>query len=120
MKMKKFIYAVVAFTPILASAQQTPNLAPIKGLVSQTGGILSLLIPMAFAFAILWFFYGIAQFVSSAGDAKKAAEGKSIMIYGVIAIAVMASLFGIVHWLQGVSGATDNTTIQAPTITIPQ
>ncbi len=113
--MKKFIYAAIAFAPIIASAQ---SLGPITTLVQQAGNILKLLIPMAFALSILYFFYGIAKYVLAAGDEKKAKEGKSIMIYGVVAIAVMASLFGLVNWLQNVFGvANGSTTITPPTVT---
>jgi hypothetical protein len=116
MKMKKIAYGLLAFAPIFAFAQGT-GLSVFQSIVTQAGAILRLLIPMAFGLAILYFFYGIAKYVLSAGDAEKAKEGKSIMIYGVIAIAVMASLFGLVVWLQNVFGVQTGTAIQPPVIT---
>jgi len=115
--MKKIIYGVLFFAPFIASAQAA-SLGNITTLVQQAGTILKLLIPMAFGLAILYFFYGIAKFVLAAGDAKKVQEGKSIMIYGVIAIAVMASLFGIVSYLQNTFGVTPgSSSITPPTVT---
>jgi hypothetical protein len=58
---------------------------------------------------MIYFFWGVAKYILSAGDPKSAAEGKSIMIYGIIAIAVMASVYGLVNFLQttlGISGGT--------------
>ena len=118
--MKKIIYGLLSFSPVLAFAQSVgnPNLNTFNSLTKQVGDILKLLIPMAFALAILYFFYGVAKFVSSAGDEKKKDEGKNLMIWGVIAIAVMASLFGLVSWLQGVFGVSaGSSTITPPTVT---
>ena len=41
---------------------------------------------------------------------------KSIMIYGVVAIAVMASLWGLVSYLQSTVGVTAGGSITVPTI----
>ena len=113
--MKKIIYAALVFAPVLASAQALGNVTII---VQQLKNILGLLIPMAFGLAVLYFFYGVAKFIYSAGDPVAAAKGKSIMIYGVIGIAVMASLWGLISWLQsavGISGT--GTSIPVPSIT---
>lgn len=110
--MKKVIYAVISFVPVLASAAITG----VTTLVGEIGGIIRSLIPIMFALAIVYFFYGVAKYIRSAGDPKAAAEGRSIMIYGVIAIAVMASLYGLVIWLQTNLGVGNNTTIPIPTV----
>lgn len=115
MKMKKIIYGALAFTPALAFAQGLTN---ITTLIQAAVHIISILIPAAFALAILFFFYGIAKYILAAGDPEKAKEGKSIMIYGVIAIAVMASVYGLVAWLQTAFGVT-NATITGGTVTPP-
>ena len=52
------------------------------------------------ALALIAFFWGIAKYISSAGDPKKAQEGKSIMIYGVIALFVLFSVFGLITFLR--------------------
>ncbi len=117
--MNKIIYGAMSLFPVLALAQSTGangTLGNVTTLVQQAGNILKLLIPMAFALAIIYFFYGIAKYVGAAGDPKKADEGKSIMIYGVIAIAVMASIYGIVAYLQSTLGVTPGTTITVPTV----
>lgn len=116
--MNKIIYGAMSLLPVLAFAQgATGTLGNITALVTQAGKILALLIPMAFALAIIYFFYGVAKYISSAGDPKKADEGKSVMIYGVIAIAVMASVYGIVAYLQSTVGITPGQNgITVPTV----
>jgi hypothetical protein len=111
--MKKVIYGALAFSPVLAFAQ---NLGNVQTLVNQIGGIIRSIIPIMFALAIIYFFWGMIKFIRSAGDPKAAAEGRSIMIYGVIAIAVMVSIYGLVGWLQTTLGVTAPTTINLPTV----
>ena len=101
---------------VLADAKQA-DLSFLNGLVTSVGKAVSGIIPIMFALALIWFFWGLIKFIRSAGDPKEAANGKSIMIYGVIAIAIMASIYGLVGWLQGVVGIDNNVTIAPPTVT---
>lgn len=114
--MKKVIYALMSFSPVLALAAIAPDVSGVTGLVNGIGQIISRVIPVMFALAIIYFFWGLIQFIRSAGDAKKASEGKSIMIYGVIAIFVMVSIYGLVNWLQGTLGVGSNTNIPIPCV----
>jgi hypothetical protein len=113
--MKKFIYAALSFAPALAFAQQA-NLSGLSNLVSQIGQIIGKLIPILFALALVYFFWGLIQYIRGAGDPKKAAEGKSIMIWGVIAIAVMVSVYGLIAWLQSTLGLQTGGSITLPTV----
>ncbi len=115
--MNKIIYGAMSLFPVLAFAGgANATLGNITTLVQAAGNILKLLIPMAFALAIIYFFYGVAKYIGNAGDPKKADEGKSIMIYGVIAIAVMASVYGIVAYLQSTIGIGNVNSITPPTV----
>jgi hypothetical protein len=112
--MKKALLGSLYFIPMLAFAQ-TP-LGNIVTLVTEFGRIVRLLGPIVFSLAIIYFFWGIAKYVLAAGDPKAAAEGRSIMIWGVIAIAVMASIYGLVLWLQSTLGVQNTTTPIMPTL----
>jgi hypothetical protein len=107
--MKKVIYAVLASVPALGFAQ-SPNLTGLDAIVAFIAKTVGALIPIIFGLAIIYFFWGLIQYIRSAGDPKKAAEGKSIMIYGVIAIAVMISIYGLVFWLQNLLGISPTST----------
>ncbi|PCI29648.1 hypothetical protein COB55_01755 [Candidatus Wolfebacteria bacterium] len=68
-------------------------------LIIAVGKLIGQLIPVAFSAALLLFFWGIAKFILSAGSEEKQSEGKSIMLWGVIALFVMTSIWGIVRFL---------------------
>src|ERR1035437_6465465 len=99
--MNKVIYGLLAFGPVLALAQapagQTFNGDYFVSIIQTVGKIVGYLIPIMFGLAIVYFFWGMIKYIMAAGDPDKAKEGKSIMIYGVIAITVMAALFGLVQ-----------------------
>ena len=111
--MKKFIYVALSFAPVVAFAQ---GISGLTTLVDSIGGIVAKVIPIMFALAIIYFFWGLIQFIRSAGDPKKASEDKSIMIYGVIAIAVMVSIYGLVAWLQTNLGVDTTASVTLPTV----
>lgn len=112
--MKKVFYTALLFAPSLAFADT--NLNGISQLVSSIGGIVAKIIPLMFAIAIVYFFWGLVQFLRGAGDPKMHDAGKAHMIYGVIAIAVMVSIYGLVAWLQTNLGVTTVTNLPLPTV----
>ena len=111
--MKKFIYTVLAFAPALAFAQ---NLSGLSQLVTEIGQIVSKIIPLMFALAIIYFFWGLIQFLRGAGDPKLHDQGKMHMIYGIIALAVMISVYGLILWLQTNLGVSSVTSLPLPTV----
>ena len=114
--MKKIIYAVAVVSPVFALGATTPDTSGISGLVRNIGGIINSIIPILFALAIIYFFWGLITFIRGQGDPEKSKTGKSIMIYGVIAIAVMASIYGLIAWLQNTLGVSSGTIIDLPHI----
>lgn len=70
----------------------------IKGLLKDFKSLLDLVIPIVFALAIIFFFWGLAQFIRSVSD-KTIAEGKNKMIWGIIALFVMISIWGIISYI---------------------
>jgi hypothetical protein len=112
---KKAIYASMAFGPVLALAQ-APDFGNLDAIVNFITRTVKALIPIFFALAIIYFFWGLIQYIRSAGDPKAAQAGRSIMIYGVIAIAVMISIYGLVIWLQQLFGISDVTSVDIPTV----
>lgn len=53
-------------------------------------------IPLIFAAAIALFVFGVVQYVINGDEAEKKAQGKSFMIWGIVAITVMVSVWGLV------------------------
>jgi hypothetical protein len=56
-----------------------------------------------FGLAVLFFFWGVAQFIRTVSEKTKE-EGKNKMIWGVIALFVMFSIWGIVAYIGNTLG----------------
>ncbi len=96
--MKKFIIYTVSFLPVLALAQEPFD--NVEGVAKGFGGVIEILIPIVFALALLAFFWGLAKYIFSAGNEESKADGKKIMIGGIIALFVGASIWGIIEFIQ--------------------
>ena len=96
--------AVVAL-PALASAQTLLNTLGFFNTL--LNGAIGLLITLA----ILAFFYGLVRYLFKLGGSEGSKEGLKIMLYGVIAIFVMVSIWGIVRLLQSTFSVTSTTPV---------
>jgi uncharacterized membrane protein len=119
--MKKVSVAVgvaASLLPFVALAQNVtaPNYGYITGILTQVTSILGLLTPIIFAIAILYFFWGLAKFIMAAGDDDARAAGKKIMLWGVVALFVMTSVYGLVKLLGNVVGVGQGGSITLPAI----
>lgn len=80
--------------------------------------IVSALVPFMLTLAVLFFLWGLAKFVLAAGDEGARESGRSIMIWGVIAITVMVSLWGLVTLLQTIFNIDTTSSYTAPTLPV--
>ncbi len=88
------------------------RLEPLKQLVHSVGEILAMLIPILIALALVAFFWGLVRYIF--GGAEKAADGRKIMVSGLIALFVMVTVYGIIRLAQGALGIDSNPNIQVP------
>jgi len=62
-------------------------------------------IPLLFAVAVAFFIWGVVQFIwQGAGEEAKRTQGKQHMIWGIIALAVMLGVWGLVSIVGGTFG----------------
>ena len=114
--MKKVIYGVLAFSPALALAANV-NTSNLDAIITFLKNAVKSVIPIVFGLAIIFFFWGLIEFIRASGDAKLRAEGRGRMIYGVIAIAVMVALYGLIAWLGNTFGVDTQATLgNIPTV----
>lgn len=74
-------------------------------------------IPLLFAGAAVMFIWGVVNFfIINADEEAKRAQGRQFMIWGVIALTVMLSVWGLVNILGGTFGITTNA---LPTVRPP-
>jgi len=64
-------------------------------------------IPLLFVLAVASFVWGVVQYVINDQEEAKKAKGRSFMIWGIIALAVMVSIWGLVGILRNTFGIED-------------
>lgn len=62
--------------------------------------ILTPLIVLLFALAVIYFLYGVAKFVRNQDNQSELEEGKQHMVWGVVGISIMVGVYGILHLIQ--------------------
>lgn len=107
-KTRYIILAMLAGLPSFAFAAVTD----FRSLMQLFADLLGSVIGVLYMFAFAAFFWGIVLFVFNTNDDKKRQEGKSWMLWSVVALFVMITIWGLV-------GLLVNTVGISPTI-IPQ
>ncbi len=102
--MKKIIAGSVLATPLLVFAQGSPQLTNFDQLLVSIGRLINLALPIIVALALLFFFYGLAKFILASGDEEARKSGKHIMIWGIVALFVMVSVWGLVSFIGSALG----------------
>ncbi len=62
------------------------------------------LIPLLGAIAFLIFVYGVARFIRSAGSEKELQNSKNIIIWGIVGLFILMSVWGIISFLRSEFG----------------
>jgi len=106
------VSASIFLAPALVFGATTSS--GITGLLEMVMGIIQALIPIVIGLAVLTFLWGILQYVV-AKDEDKQKEARGIMLYGIIALFVMVSVWGLVNIL-GDSLNLNKTTPPPPSI----
>jgi hypothetical protein len=109
-KIYKIFFPLIFLVPFISYADEKAldKTGKIFGSVKYI--VTDILVPLAFTLALVFFFWGVAQYILKSGSEKD--EGKKIMVWGVIALFVMSSVWGIVSMLQGellIGNKTDGT-----------
>ncbi len=103
--------------PALAGAQNlptasTPDTGAVTGFIASIGNILNTLLPIFITLAVLVFFWGLVKFIFQAGDDRE--KGRNIMIWGLIGLFVIVSVWGIVSFLGNLFGIGQGGTAPVP------
>ena len=84
------------------AAVQTPT--DLAGIIKIFTDIGLAIIPFLGAVAFLIFVWGVARFIKSAGSEKEIKESKNLLIWGVVGLLILVSIWGIMAFLQGEFG----------------
>ena len=98
-KYKKYFNMALICLP---SGTQGPQNCDFKGLVYTIVGYIQQLVVVIFAMSVLVILWGIFKYIFwSQGDEKQIEESKNVMFWGIIALFVMVSFWGLVKALRG-------------------
>ena len=90
--MKKYGFLLLMLSlPATVSAAAT--FAEALGILQ---GLLNGLLPILIALAVAIFLWGVLKYIRASDNPDQRTEGRELMIYGIIAIFVMVSLWGLV------------------------
>lgn len=96
------ILSLTIFYPFITFAQPVTNVCSgIKGLgklICQLHQILNSIIPALVALGVVYFVWGVVQYVIADGEEAKK-KGRTSIIYGIIGLAVIVSVWGLVNIL---------------------
>ena len=93
--MKKILPFIILSIPLAVSAQ----LRDTGQLISRAGELVINATKIVAAIALLVFFWGLVKFIMKAGDEKAVAEGRRLMLWGIVALFVMVSVWGLVYFI---------------------
>lgn len=98
--MKKYTNTAVLLSSLLPLISFAAPLGGVKSLIDAIGGIINdSVIPLMFGLALVYFFWGLVQFISKAGEEKEREAGKQKMLWGIIALFVFISITGILAFI---------------------
>lgn len=91
-----FLFLVL---PVSAGLAAAPDLSYVKNIGTESSGVVGLLIPMALGAALLFFLWGMSLFILHADDESERAKGRKVMMWGIIGLFVIVSIWGIIGWI---------------------
>src|SRR3989338_4677306 len=111
--MKKYILAGTALLlPAFAFAQIAGSdpyvVTDIPTLVTAINGVINLVFPVLVGIAVIVIIWGIFQMILNAGDEEARKAGRTKLLWGIIGVFLMLSVWGLINILVG-SVTFDNT-----------
>lgn len=103
-QMIKFFKKIILFwlmsmlLPYTALAIETIG-TNLLGVLSITQTILRQVVVLLVSFAVVFFIYGITRYITAGENEDRRTKMKNLMIYGIIGLFVIVSMWGIVYVL---------------------
>lgn len=111
-------------TPFVALAQVTGGnptacvggqITTIQSLLCKLNEILGALLPFLIALGVLYFVFGVVQYMI-ASDEEAKASGRNRVVFGIIGLAVIVGMWGLVRIVTNTFGLNNTTNITFPTV----
>jgi len=73
--------------------------ATVSGIISLAQGWVNAILPLLVGIAVLVLIVGIIRYITAGEDEEKRGKARNLMIYGIIGLFVMVSMWGLVFFL---------------------
>ena len=115
--MKKFVVGIASFLPSLAFAQAITDANSLTDKLTRLGNTF---IGILIAFAVIWIIWNVVRFIMNADNPEKRAPIQSAILWGIVGLFVILSIWGLVRILTN-TFRTDTTTptSQFPVVPVP-
>jgi len=119
---------VLGLSPIVALAQVSTSGATsagcdygaggtLFGILCRAGQFLNSVVPVLIALAVVYFVWGVITYViNDDEEAKK--KGRDRVVFGIIGLAVIIGMWGLVNLLRNTFALNNNTNVTLPTVPV--
>jgi len=115
MKKVLVVSALLYAVPFLAFADVLDTSKGIGKVIALLTGLVNALIPLLVGAALVAFFWGLVLYIfKDAGEGG--GPGKKLMIWSLVALFVMVSVWGIIRLAQESLGITGSETVPVPRV----
>jgi hypothetical protein len=92
----------------------------LTDLIDSAYGIINgILIPLAFALCLFYFFFGVSKYIkASSGNEKEAGQGKRMMTLGILGLFIALSVWGIIVFIRSELGIPEIQNIDKGSVEI--
>lgn len=94
--LKKISTFILLAVPVVAYGQTFRTISE-----SISSFLLDMVVPLLLSLALLFFFWGLAQYIFQAGDQSAVEVGKQRMIWGIVGLFSISAVWGLVKLLGG-------------------
>lgn len=116
------ILTLIVFLPLFANvthgaAHQVADPVTINSLITKSGAIVQKLVVLLIGIAVLVILWGVVRYISHAGEEDKIKEARRFIVFGIIGLFVMVSVWALVNLLTQTVGFTTED-LKVPTLPI--
>lgn len=123
MKKKLIVLGSILGMPMLtfaAGCTASSTSGTLINVLCTIGNILNSIVPILVALGVVYFVWGVVSYVIASDEEAKSA-GRNRMIWGIIGLAVIVGLWGLVGILGNTFGVNNpSNTVTLPTVNINQ
>ena len=103
------LFTVASSSVAYAVSPSSPQIRTFADIIDLAIQYIKLIIPLLMGVAVVIFLYGVVKYIGSAGEVKSREEGRRFMVYGIIGLAVMTSVWGLVAFVTNTLGLPSGT-----------